>query len=164
MQGLTKENGLLREKLRNLADENHDLRTRAMGGESDSDNKGSLENEVPMPPPRAKLPGEQTGDLDAGKAQNFNEDEYMSDDANIAEDDIFGFASVEEMQAFHERQVMQLAQMHSELIELNEHLQVSIEEPERDRLRVGRRADCGLSRFLCSRLLSRLSIFSPSPR
>jgi hypothetical protein len=132
MQGLTKENGLLREKLRNLADENHDLRTRAMGGESDSDNKGSLENEVPMPPPRARPPGKQTGDVAAIKAQNYNEDEYMSDDDDdtMAEDDIFGFASVEEMQAFHERQVLQLAQMHSELIELNEHLQVSIEDLE----------------------------------
>lgn len=41
------------------------------------------------------------------------------------DDDIAGFQSIEDMQQHHERQILTLAQMHSELIELNERLQVS---------------------------------------
>lgn len=41
------------------------------------------------------------------------------------DDSIEGFASVEEMMHFHEKQIIQLAQMHGELIELNERLQVA---------------------------------------
>jgi hypothetical protein len=48
----------------------------------------------------------------------------LEDESATMDEDLQGFASIDEMMGFHTKQIAQLAEMHSELLELNERLQV----------------------------------------
>ena len=54
------------------------------------------------------------------------DDDEAGNDEDGGEDDdgrVGDYASVEDMQAHHERQILQLSEMHCELLEMNERLQ-----------------------------------------
>eukprot|EP00045_Choanoeca_perplexa_P009414 m.90942 g.90942 ORF g.90942 m.90942 type:complete len:738 (+) comp14886_c0_seq1:65-2278(+) len=89
LQSLSKENALLKDKLRDMASQNHELRQQLM-------------DEEPSASPE--------------------------DESATTDDDLQGFASVDEMMNFHTKQISQLAEMHSELLELNERLQEQLNQ------------------------------------
>eukprot|EP00730_Choanoeca_flexa_P003284 TRINITY_DN11353_c0_g1_i7.p1 TRINITY_DN11353_c0_g1~~TRINITY_DN11353_c0_g1_i7.p1 ORF type:complete len:729 (+),score=185.61 TRINITY_DN11353_c0_g1_i7:99-2285(+) len=91
LQSLSKENALLKDKLRAMAKENHELRQEIMD-EDPGDN-----------PPDGESPGE-------------------------TDDDLQGFGSIDEMMNHHTKQITQLAEMHSEVLELNERLQEQLQQ------------------------------------
>ena len=61
----------------------------------------------------------------AAAAAAAEEEEDGGDGGEI--DESFGdYASIEDMQAHHERQIIQLTEMHCDVMEMNDHLQVGL--------------------------------------
>eukprot|EP00041_Stephanoeca_diplocostata_P011119 m.180503 g.180503 ORF g.180503 m.180503 type:complete len:898 (+) comp18421_c0_seq2:191-2884(+) len=96
---LSKENALLKQQLKKYVAENQQLKRAS----------------------RDLMEGRQPGSAIFDDAAVF-EDEAVSDGRET--DESFGdYASIEDMQAHHEQQILQLSQMHCEVLELNERLQ-----------------------------------------
>ncbi|EGD77455.1 hypothetical protein PTSG_08550 [Salpingoeca rosetta] len=88
---------------------------------------------------------------DAGAGARDDDDDNADDDNDDDEDgDLGGYESIEQMQLMHEKTVLQLTQMHSELLEFNEHLQQQLREREKQVVQLGGQVPEQSPRFIPS--------------
>eukprot|EP00039_Didymoeca_costata_P005218 m.79648 g.79648 ORF g.79648 m.79648 type:complete len:772 (+) comp12721_c0_seq2:142-2457(+) len=109
-QSLMKENSLLKQQLKKYVAEAQMLKQR----------NRELEN-------GKRSPGaERAASASAPDANGLANDNDSEDEDNNNDETFGGYASVEDMQAHHENQILQLTEMHCELMELNERYQEQI--------------------------------------
>eukprot|EP00043_Microstomoeca_roanoka_P014483 m.143583 g.143583 ORF g.143583 m.143583 type:complete len:735 (+) comp16020_c2_seq3:172-2376(+) len=115
LNAANKEKTLLKEKLKALAQENHELRQQLIEAATGEEEDGVVDEEDAV-----------------DEAEDGQADLNMSRKSDLQPDveDLGGYESVEQMVSMHEKKVLQLTQMHSELLELNEHLQQQVRERE----------------------------------
>ena len=115
----------LEERLQEVEEEADGLRDSTTVGKKGqrirkSTASGSGDDEVDDDDADIEDDGDDGSAMDADGAYKFRE--VGNDD----EDHMYGYKNIDEMQHEHEKKVLQLTQMHCELIELNEHLQSQI--------------------------------------
>lgn len=130
IQSLTKENNLLKQQLKKYVTEAQELKRRAL--ELEEAHQQHQQHQQSAPVVVAPVVTPAPASPKAAKANQQAEKEEDEDELSGGEEDesYGGFPSVEAMQEHHEHQVLQLAAMHTDLIELNERLQAQLRDRE----------------------------------